>query len=217
MFTIKIDMRRVDLALVRAPAALKAELADGMDHIQRRFMKRLYQQRLSGPPGIKARPRGIFRWFKRKVSGVDLGASRYQSETVASIIAAPGSVQDMVMEIYTKSPVAKMHEFGGTITAPPGRMFPIPLKNILYMFRQSGFLKEHYKLKNLRPKLRPLRLKGGLYLAQITKEREVKPYYILKNKITMKPRLGFYKLWDSMELDRITILNDAINKALDSI
>jgi hypothetical protein len=123
---------------------------------------------------------------------------------------------DMRFEIYTASKVAGIHERGGTIS--PGGLMPIPLLSQSHMFTKSGMIKENYKLKNIGEKLVPIRIRGNLYLARVNHARHtIKPYYILLNKVTIKPRLGFYKTWNSMQSDRITILNKAVEKTLKKI
>lgn len=216
---VEINTAKVEKAMRIFPHELRYELADGMDHISRRFFKTFYSRRLSGPPGIRARPQGLFHWFKRRFDGQRIEISNRSETTKRTreiLSGSSSSPLDMSFEIYTASKAAGIHERGGTIS--PGKMMPIPLRSQRQMFRQSGFLKENYKLKNMDGKLIPIRIRGHIYLAKVNRARHtVKPYYILLNKVVIKPRLGFYNTWNSMQNDRITILNKSVDKTLKNL
>lgn len=214
---VEFDASKLRKALRVFPQELKYELADAMDHISRSFFKKFYAERLSGPPGIKARGHGIFHRFQRRLEGEKIGISNRSTTTARTAhIMADSSISplDMKLEIYTTSKVAGMHERGGTITS--GKYMAIPLTSQTQMFKQSGELKESYKLENMRSKLTPVRIRGNLYLAQKNKARHTwKLYFILLNKVVIKPRLGFYSTWNSMENRTITLLNKAVDNTLE--
>ncbi len=216
---VEINTAKVEKLLRVFPQELKYELADGMDHVSRSFFKTFYKRRLSGPPGIRARPQGLFHWFKRRLDGqrIDISNRSMTTKRTGEILeGSSSSPLDMSFLIYTASKAAGIHERGGTIS--PGGMMPIPLSSQGQMFRESGFLKENYKLKNMRGKLVPIRIRGNLYLAQVNRTRHtIKPYFILLNKVVIKPRLGFYNTWNSQQSDRIMILNKSIDKALKNL
>ncbi|MFA6216408.1 MAG: hypothetical protein WDL87_01980 [Candidatus Omnitrophota bacterium] len=216
---VGINTTKVNRAMRLFPQELKFELADGMDHISRSFFKAFYKRRLSGPPGIRARPQGLFHWFKRRLEGQRIEISNRSMTTKRTGEILSGSTSsplDMSFEIYTASKAAGIHERGGTIS--PGGMMPIPLPSQGQMFRQSGHLKENYKLDNMGKKLQPIRIRNHIYLCRVNRARHtIKPLYILLNKVVIKPRLGFYNTWNSLQGDRITILNKSVNKALDNL
>ncbi len=216
---VEINTTKVERAMRIFPQELKIELADGMDHISRRFFKRFYSERLSGPPGIRARSHGIFHWFARRLEGQKIAISnRSMTTRRTGEILANSSSKPLAMsfEIYTDSKVAGIHERGGTIA--PGGYMPVPLPSQTQMFRQSGVLKERYKLDSMGKKLEPIRIRNHIYLAQVNRaQHTTKLYYILLNKIEIKPRLGFYSTYNSLQSDRITILNKSVDKALKNL
>lgn len=217
--TIKVEINSAKLqkALRAFPQELKYELADSMDHISRRFFKRFYAERLSGPPGIRARSHGIFHWFKRRLEGQRIEISNRSMTTKRTeeiLSSSSSSPLDMKFEIYTKSKAAGIHERGGTIA--PGGMMAVPLSSQTQMFRESGHLKENYKLDNMGGKLVPIRIRNHIYLAQVNRARHTfKLYYILLNQVKIKPRLGFYSTWNNMQNDTISLLNKAVDNTLE--
>lgn len=214
---VEIDAAKLQKALRAFPQELKNELADSMDHISRRFFKRFYAERLSGPPGIRARHHGIFHWFKRRLEGQRIEISNRSMTTRRTeeiLSSSSSSPLDMKFEIYTKSKAAGIHERGGTIS--PGGMMPIPLASQGQMFRQSGHLKENYKLDNLGNKLQPIRIRNHIYLCKVNRARHtIQPLYILLNRVRIKPRLGFYSTWNNMQNDTISLLNKAVDDTLE--
>ncbi|MFH1385111.1 MAG: hypothetical protein ABIH47_09165 [Candidatus Omnitrophota bacterium] len=193
---VEIDLTKLDRAFRLAPKVLKEELADGFDHISLKFLKQWKAERLQGPPGIKGRPRGIFSHFRR------------------AHLVSP-SLDGMGIEIFTDSKIAVLHEQGGTVKGPGGGRLAVPLSAREEMFTRSGALKRKYKKPRELKNVRAVILKGKRFLAKFKKRsREILPLYILKNSVRIKPRLGFYKTWDSMQNVRIRILNNSITKAL---
>ena len=211
---VEINTAKVERVLRIFPQELRYELADGMDHISRRYFKTFYKR-----SGIRFRAHGMFHWFKRRLEGqrIEISNRSMTTRRTAEILSSSStSPLDMSFEIYTASKAAGIHERGGTIS--PGGYMPIPLSSQRQMFRESGFLKEHYKLDNMGKKLQPIRIRNHIYLAQVNRARHtIKPYYILLNKVVIKPRLGFYNTWNSMQNDRITILNKSVDKALKNL
>jgi hypothetical protein len=196
MLDVEINTRRLERAIRDVPRALKYELADGMDHISRKFLKIFRQTRLQGPPGIKGSPRGIFTYFRRT-------------------FLISSNIEGMGVEIFSDSKIARLHEEGGIIKDPGGGKIAVPLSARTEMYTARGKLRRRYKAPKLLKKIFPILLKGKTYLARLKqKTKEITPLYVLKNKIRIRPRLGFYHTWDRLENERIRILNKSITKAL---
>ena len=198
--TVEINTKNLEIALRCFPKELKYEIADGMDHISKRFLVRFRQTRLQGPPGVKGRPHGIFTYFKR-------------------VCLVSQDIEGMGMVIYSESKITRMHEEGAVITNPGGRKLAVPLSKRTEMFKGGeypGRLKARYKEPSLIKGIKPILLNGKWYLARVLKKLRT-PLFILKGQIRIKPRLGFYGTWDSMQNDRIEILNKSIDKALKTI
>jgi len=197
--TVEINTANLDRAMRLIPKELKYELADGMDHASRKFLKTFREQRLQGPPGVRGRPRGIFTHFFR-----------------ASLVSK--DLEGMGMMIYSDSKIAKMHEEGAKVTNPGGGKLAVPLSARQEMFTSDGRLKKQYRQPRLLKNVVPVQLRGKTFLAQIKKRlRGILPLFVLKNSIRIKPRLMFYKTWDEMQNERIKILNKSVEKALSKI
>jgi hypothetical protein len=197
--TVEINTKNFETALRVFPKELKYELADGMDHISKKFLKQFYQTRLQGAPGIKARPHGIFTHFRR-----------------ASLVSQ--TIEGMGMMIFSDSKIARLQEEGGVVRNPGGAKLAVPLSARTELFTADGRVKKQYRQPRLLKNVIPVKLRGKTFLARIKqKVRSILPLFVLKNKIRIRPRLGFYKTWDDMQNERINILNKSIQKTLEKV
>lgn len=194
--TVEINTKNLDRALRLFPKDLKFEIADGMDHISRKFLKVFRQERLQGPPGIRGRPHGIFTHFSR-----------------ASLVSQ--DIEGMGMVIFSDSKIARMHEEGATVKNQSGGKLAVPLSARKELFTSDGRLKKQYRQPRLLKNVVPIQLRGKTFLAKVKKKlRQILPLFVLKNSVRIRPRLMFYKTWDDMQNERINILNKSIEKAL---
>lgn len=205
MLWVEINSAKLERTIRLAPMQLKMELGDAFDYLGRKLLKTFRAERLQGPPGIRgAGHHGIFTRFKR-----------------VSLVPAGGNINNMGTEIFTESKIAKLHEEGGIVTASSGQL-SVPLSARTEMYSSSGKLKKRYKSPASLANLKEIFLKGKPFLVKFKskKDREITPekvLYVLKNGVQIKPRLGFYKTWDSMQTLRIQRLNSAVEKALQKI
>lgn len=194
--TVEINTKNLDRALRLFPKDLKFEIADGMDHISRKFLKVFRQERLQGPPGIRGRPHGIFTHFSR-----------------ASLVSQ--DIEGMGMVIFSDSKIARMHEEGATLKNQSGGKLAVPLSARKELFTSDGRLKKQYRQPRLLKNVVPIQLRGKTFLAKVKKKlRQILPLFVLKNSVRIRPRLMFYKTWDDLQNERINILNKSIEKAL---
>ncbi len=197
--TVEINTKNLETAMRVFPKELKFELADGMDHISRKFLKQFYQTRLQGAPGIKARPHGIFTHFRR-----------------ASLVSQ--TIEGMGMVIFSDSKISRLHEEGGIIKNAGGAKLAVPLSARTELFTSDGRLKKQYRQPRLLKNVIPIKLRGKTFLAKVKQKlRSILPLFVLKNQIRIRPRLGFYKTWDDMQNERINILNKSIQKTLEKV
>ena len=200
--TIEINTKNLEKAIRLFPKELKMELGDGFDHISRKFLKIFKQTRLQGPPGVKARPHGIFTHFTR-----------------ASLVSR--DIEGMGMTIFSDSKISRMHEEGATIKSAGGERLAAPLSARPEMFiggQYPGRLKKRYRDPRAMKNVIRIILKGKQFLVKVKRRsRELLPLFVLKNQIRIRPRLGFYKTWDDMQNERIIILNKSVKKAIDSV
>lgn len=194
---IKAEINTNDLkAVLRSmPPVLKAEMADGLDHVSRKFLKEFRQRRLSGRPGLIGRPHGIFSRFHR--NPIDKGK------------------EGAGMLIFSESKIAELHEKGGAVTAGSGEKIAAPLSARKELFTSQGALRQRYRTRTGRRSLRPIHFGQETFLARINrKTREVLPFFVLKRSVYLKPRLEFYKTWDSMRGTIFEILAKRLIRAV---
>ena len=197
--TVEINTQNLERAIRLFPKDLKYEIADGMDHISRKFLKVFKQTRLQGPPGIKGRPHGIFTHFSR-----------------ASLVSQ--DIEGMGMVIFSDSKIARMHEEGATVKNPGGGKLAVPLSARRELFTSDGRLKKQYRQPRLIKNVIPIQIRGKTFLARVIKKAmQILPLFVLKNSVRIKPRLMFYQTWDDMQNERITILNKSVEKALSKV
>lgn len=196
--TLKIDARSFERAFHLVPKALNKEIKDGMDHASRKFMKTWRQNFLQGPPGVRgASGHGLFGKFTRKMLFF-------------------GDTDNFGFEVSTDSKIARQHEFGGKVEPRVGKL-AVPLSARNEMFTASGKLRKIYRSPKDLPNVEPIKLNGKVFLARIKKKgKGITPLYVLKNSVKLKPRLGFYKTFNSMSPEMYRILNKSINRALDT-
>lgn len=202
MIDVHLNTVKLDKAMKRVPGRFRVAFRDAFDHIGRSFLKNFKQRRLQGPPGIKARPRGIFPRFMRRH------------------ILPMGDLNNMGIEIYTHSKIARMHEEGAIINARGGQRLAVPFSQEYRpeMYTGSGRLRARFKQPGAMKKVGIIKSKGKEFLAQFKKGTgEVKPIFVLKRRIKIDPRLGFYDTWHGMKRRQIEILNKASIKALERV
>jgi hypothetical protein len=141
-----------------------------------------------------------------------------------------GDILDMELGIFTRSPIAGLLERGGTVTAKSG-MMTVPLPPAL---GPTGRLKpELSEFRDYRRSFTPGKANavslggkdGGFFMLAkngkiflMRKEGEkVTPYFILKNRIRIAPRLRMQDTWDRMEGYRMDVINKSVDRALERI
>lgn len=198
LITAEIDKSRLDLALRLFPRQLKMNLGDALDHIGKHFLKEWRAKRLQGPPGVRSHPRGLFNQFKRVM-----------------LVPTGGDINNMGLEIFTESKVARQHETGGTVTATGGGKLAVPLSARTELFNSRGQVKKKYKRPRDLANVVPIEFNGKTFLTKVKRRsREVRPLFVLKDSIRLMPRLGFMKTWDEQTNWRLERINKAVDKTL---
>lgn len=214
---IKVDRKAVDKAILRMPMRCRKATADGLDHASRSFMSALWKERMQGPPGVKAMPRGIFHRFRRvtRENGkiVFLRAQGYQEETISKIAKSAKNVFDLSVEIYSRSKVSGILERGGTIRS--SRPMPVPLNSTAREMLTKVGPKSNLRL--IYPDLKAVQLNGKLFLARKQAFKKMQLLFILKKSVRIKPQLGFASTWAQHATRREQIINEAFTKALSNL
>jgi hypothetical protein len=193
----RIDTRRLDRALRIVPELLKDELMDGLDHIRRGFFKVLYNV-----TGIKDK-----RFIATKYKGFGKRIKVYRNPN-------KGDILDMELGIFSRSLIVSIHEKGGTIQSKTGGMLAIPIGEARDSHGRLAPALRRYSNYSEIPGIFPLYLNGKFLLVKKIAGK-IKPFFILKNRVRIQPRLRFYDTWQRMEGYRMNILNKAVEKALD--
>lgn len=214
---IKVDRKKVDQAILRMPMRCRKAMADGLDHASRSFMNMLWEERMQGPPGIQAKPQGIFHRFRRMTivdgKAVFLGRKNNfmsQDDSVGAIAHSSKNIFEMSVEIYSKSKVAGKLEKGGVIHS--SKPMPVPLNTEAQNMMLSVGPKTN--LKAVFPELKPVLINGKLFLARKESFRRQKLLFILKKSVNVEPRLGFYDTWIKHGRRREQIMDEAFTKAM---
>ncbi len=203
MIKTQVDASRVLAVLGKLPMAVRFQFGDALDHISLKFLKKLRSERLSGGEGIKARPGGLFRRFKR-------------------VFLVPSNTQTMGVEIFTSSKIAKLHEEGGVMRGTGGLRLAVPISASAGTTETStGAIRRQFGgtayNRDVRPKknVMPVNVGGKTYLFRKRRKAGdvLPPLFVLKEEVRLKPRLGFYKTWKDMEPDAIRIVSSALTKA----
>ena len=185
---IKVEINTSDLQQVMRsmPSAMKLVMEDALDYAGNKFMKTWHAERFQGGEGIQEHDRrhGIFSRFKK------------------TVISEKG---DMALKIAANNRVAAKLETGYTVQGSPGHRIPVPLESRPELFTSTGALKRNYRRASGFAKLVPILFKGQFYYTKIKRARgkrtkdELTPLFVLKNKVTVKPRLGFYSTFERMQ------------------
>ena len=204
MIKTQVNASRVLSVFGKLPMAVRSQFGDALDHVSLKFLKKLREERLSGGEGIKARPGGIFRRFKR-------------------VFLVPSGNQTMGVEIFTLSKIAKLHEEGGVMRGSGGLRLAVPISASAGTTETStGAIKRQFGgtpyNRDVRPKknVAPVTVGGKTYLFRKRKNSEdvLPPLFVLKEEVRLKPRLGFYKTWKDMEPEAVRIVSGALTKAV---
>ncbi|MBI5872988.1 MAG: hypothetical protein HZB36_02460 [Candidatus Omnitrophica bacterium] len=195
---VRIDARRLDLALKNIPGILREELLDALDHIRKGFFKTLYFS-----TGLRDR-----RFIATKRVGIGRHLRVYRNPRLS---ADPLDIQ---LGIFSRSKIVKLHEKGGEVTAK-GKMLAIPIKNALDP--STGRIARSFwggKKSKEENELFVYKSKNGRLFLMKKEEGKLIPYFVLRNKIKIQPRLRFFDTWDRMEGYRMNTFNKHIDKAL---
>ncbi|MCK4248681.1 MAG: hypothetical protein KAX15_02770 [Candidatus Omnitrophica bacterium] len=203
MIEAEFNTAKLEKAFRKFPGVLREQLEDGFDHIGRSFLSKFRKERLQGPPGIKS-------WGKRGIY------SRFKRRKLVST-----GLDDMGTEIYADSKIAAMHETGAVVTDAGGGRMAVPFSKEYKpkMYAAAGRLRKPFKDPRTLKNTAVVRMKGKDFLVKFRTKKnrsieEASALYVLKNKIVVRPRLGFFKTVDAHAGRRIQVLNKAVVKAI---
>lgn len=190
MISMRIDIEDLKRGLQAVTEEIPSEVIDGLDHAKSKFLKGWRNERLQGPPGVKARPSrggGIF--------------VRFQSSRIRSGSGAGDRV--IGLRIGTSSKIAILQEEGGEARAKSGEM-AVPLQARSFMFLPNpitGALRGRYADPAEVRNTVPVKFKGQTFLTRFKRKdhSNPEPLFVLKKSVTLKPRLGYVDTFNKME------------------
>jgi len=195
----EVNTSQFDRGVKFWPQRARMELGDALDNISLKFLKEFKRRRLQGPPGVRGHPRGIFSTFKR------------------TFLVSP-AVEGMGLEVFSHSKVAAIHETGGIVRNPKGGRLAVPLSARTEMFTKRGKLRRRFRDPRALKGVFPVEINSKDYLVRRKRrETEMTPLYVLKASVRLKARLGFFKVWDSLENFRIVRIQKAVGRVLESL
>ncbi len=210
---VRVNTARLERALEQMPHIIREELLDALTHIRKGFFKALYVN-----TGLKDK-----RFIATRKVGIGRHIRVYRNPN-------KGDILDMELGIFTRSPIAGILERGGTITAKSGLMaVPLPaakgptgrLKRELSEFKgmRRSFTPGRANAASMRGKdggFFTLAKRGKIFLMRKEGDK-ITPYFILKNKIRIRPRLRMVDTWNRMEGYRMDVINKHVDRALNKI
>lgn len=189
MLEIKIDDSDLKAGINAVMNEVPAEMIDSLDHAKRKFLKTWRAERLAGPPGVMARPSrggGIF--------------VRFQAEKIRS--GSPDTGNVIGITIGTDSKTAKLQEEGGTVRGEgKGLAVPLQVRTKMFLAPITGALKKSYADIAAIKNLVPIKFSGKTFLTKVSPRdhEKVEPMFVIKEKVELKPRLGFVGTFEKME------------------
>jgi|GEM_PF-3017567 len=191
---LELNTKNLLRAYHLVPRQLEVELKDALDHAGRKFLKEFRTRRLRGLPGIQSRGRtGIFSQFQRHpISGKGL---------------------DIQQKISTTSPVADIWERGGDRSGKNRIAVPLSFAPIFTGGKTRRVRKRYRDVLSLvrRKKIFRREINGQMYLCD---SETGKPFFVLKNKVKVQPRLEFGKTFNTLAPEFSKIYNRSIDRAL---
>lgn len=197
------DTAGVEKLMTNVPKSLRFRFLDALDHIGRSFYKTFNERNLSGRPYIQAGERPSIR-------------QRFKF----NVLRGAGEKDFGVHIFFTRSRVARRHEYGETITGPGGRRVAVPLSARGDVLFYKGRVRSRFRRTvNRQSNIRPIKFKDGQwYLARVRKKRgqedEITPLFVLKDKVVIPPRLKFFATYRELSPKFQGYLRDALTQGV---
>lgn len=112
------------------------------------------------------------------------------------------------------SSYARIQEFGGTVRPKRGKYLTVPLPAAL---TGSGALSGRYRIRRSGSRYVTdagptfiFKSKRGNLIVAVKQGANVKPIYVLRRQVTIRPRFGFFDAWAAIERSRIPAWTDQV-------
>lgn len=209
---VKINTKRLEKILKTSPEELNRVMPGVAFRIGDRFLGSFYAARLRGPPGVRGTRKGLRSQFKIDVRGTKFDNLR--------------------LKVFTRSPIARLHERGGTTKARRGKYLAVPLSDLsksevktakrllsqtgeVLRARSEGIVlrKKGRKVKSLEVFVVESKRNNTRFLARRV-GNTLKVLFHLQKRVVNKPLLGFRDSWLRYRPKAIREINRGIGFAL---
>lgn len=183
--TLKIDIddSQVKALMRESPKIFNQEFNRGLSRTMGAFARKFTKERLR-KGGIQVRRKGV---FSKSGGGISIPVKARKFGFVGRL-DGKGSLNRKLAIVKNSSPVARIHEVGGTIHPGPGKKFLfIPVSSVAKA-RRAG----------------------------VKIPRGKKPKVIKVKKVVIKPRLGFLKTFRAFIPEAKRRLNASLQRAVES-
>jgi len=174
---VKVDSARLQRLFKLAPNELKQAVTATAGNVGKRFIGYHRARRLRGPPGVRGTRRGFL------------------SRNLIDYTVKGTTLNNVVLDIRTKSRIPAEHETGKEILARDGKSLLVPMP-------QNGKFPTRAQLRRARGLAKAGKLiridakDGKTYLGERRGRRGLlRLLFVLLKKVKMKPRLAFYATW----------------------
>lgn len=208
--TVTINSKRLERALRVAPQALYRELRNVAGRVGDRYLGHHRAKRMRARVNKRGEISG------EGVHGTKIGPSgRPGLRSQFSIRVSGGNLKTLQLKMYTRSYVAKQHEFGETISAKSGKALALPMDAAR---NSQGRVTPKARRLLKGKQLFVIRRKSGkAFLARYQRAKGGKKlvfWFHLASRARIKPRLGFRKEWRPYRRKVIGEFNRAVGRAL---
>lgn len=184
-FDLSFSVTRSKRALDGLTRRIASRLTRAMRQFGMDFVRRLKTERFSGRPALRRRTGELSRSFQMSLSGTRLN--------------------DLTLRVFSRSPYAKIQEYGGTIVPKKAQWLAIPLDAVKTKGGVArGGPRDYQNTFFAKSK------KGNLILFQKDSSGGIIPLFVMKKEVTIPPRLGMRTLWNEMKQERNDLLHDAL-------
>ena len=184
-FDFEVKFTRSKRSLSDLPKKIATKLSRAMRIYGLDFIRRIKTQSFGGRPNLQRRTGELSRSFNMEITG--------------------SALNDLTLRVFSRSPYAKIQEYGGTIRPKNAQWLAIPLDAA-----KTGAGVARGGPRDYQNTFFATSKKGNLILFQKDAGGGIIPLFVMKKEVTIPPRLGMRQLWHDTRLQRNMTLREAL-------